>query len=578
MDAPSSVVSVVIPCFDAGAHLIEAVDSALAQTLLELEVIVVDDGSTDPETLLALEEVERRDRVAVLRQENAGVASARNRGLEAARGAYFFALDADDRIEPPYLAEAVGALESDPSLGIVYCRGRLFGDEEGSWVLGDFAPESMLIHNVIPASSVYRLADARQVGGYDTGMKHGREDHDFNLRILGLGRSVLRLEGEYFWYRRHGLTRNTVIGLDRDKWAQTYARMFRNNLEFYAEHAEPLFRDYIRQHDELRDLRFRYAAFERFRARHRLVYRALSRASRTIIGLVGGIAGASRRLVHSLRQLKHRLWVARHRFEQSPRTPLNRFYRWLDARSPYRFRRGRYGESFLDLDGESSDASAAVPRRVLAFWTGTNAMSPARAQAFDGLRSGAIGVPVELITPERLAEIEVPDHPFHPAYEHLSLVHRSDYLRAYAMQHHGGGYCDVKLVERSWLPAFERIDADADSWMIGYPEVSARHVAGLPGRLGRHLRRHFASLPGMGAYILRPGTPLTAEWLAEVERRLDRYAAALAQHPGDAYGRNPGYPIGWTELLGEVLQPLALKHNRHIRLDGRIAPVMSDYR
>ena len=578
MNASSPVVSIIVPCFDAGALLIEAVDSALAQTLPELEVIVVDDGSTDRDTLIALEEVAGRDRVILLRQDNGGVASARNRGLDAARGEYFFALDADDRIEPPFLEEAVAALESDSSLGIVYCRGRLFGEESGPWRLGDFSPESMLIHNVIPASSVYRLADARSVGGYDTGMVHGREDHDFNLRILGLGRHVLRLEGEYFWYRRHGLTRNTVIGLDREKWAETYARMFRNNSEFYAEHAESLFRDYIRQHDELRDLRFRYAAFERLRTRHSGVFRVLSATVRAAGGLLRLGSDAPSSLIRALQRIKHRLWVVRHRYEQSPRTPLNRFYRWFDSRFPYRFRRGMYGESFLDLDEASIGAPGAVPRRVLAFWTGTNVMSPARAHALEGLRNGPLSAPVELITPERLAEIEVPGHPLHAAYEHLSLVHRSDYLRAYSLHHHGGGYCDVKRVERSWSPAFELIDSDPEVWLVGYPELTARHTARVPGRIGRHLRRHHAALPGMGAYIVRPATPLTAEWLAEVERRLDRHSEALARHPGDAYGRNPGYPIAWTELLGEVLQPLALKHNRHVRLDPRIAPVKTDYR
>ncbi len=110
-----ALVSVVIPAFDEEAFLGEALESALAQTYAPVEVIVVDDGSTD-----RTGEVARALGVRVLRQANAGPAAARNAGLEAARGEYWTMFDADDVMLPDALEHQVGELERHPELGIVF--------------------------------------------------------------------------------------------------------------------------------------------------------------------------------------------------------------------------------------------------------------------------------------------------------------------------------------------------------------------------------------------------------------------------------------------------------------------------
>lgn len=270
-------VSVVMPCYNSGKYLLEAVESALHQTYKNLEVVVVDDGSGDEETLRVLEGIAKIDRVRVLRQDNQGPSSARNMGIRECSGEYFLPLDADDLIEPHYVAEAVAVLDSRSDVGIVYCRADFTGDMEGPWELPSFSWPTILVHNLVFNASLFRKADWEAVGGYDQSMLDGREDHDFVLRILGLRRAVHRLEGTYFHYRRYSGTRNDLIGQSRDKLVSANARIFRNNVQLYIDHAEDLFTYIFQQHDQIADLNYRYILIENFRKKHPTLIRRLKK-------------------------------------------------------------------------------------------------------------------------------------------------------------------------------------------------------------------------------------------------------------------------------------------------------------
>lgn len=100
----------------------------------------------------------------------------------------------------------------------------------------------------------------------------------------------------------------------------------------------------------------------------------------------------------------------------------------------------------------------------------------------------------------------------------------------------------------SWEAAFARMDTDEQAWLSGYPERAAQDVTRLTGALGTDLAWHHR-LVGLGAYLVRSHTLLTAEWLREVERRLDYYADQAAEFPGEERGEVVGYPISWTRLL-----------------------------
>jgi glycosyltransferase involved in cell wall biosynthesis len=114
----SNLVSVVIPTYNYHQFVVEAVESVLAQTYQPLEIIVVDDGSTDG-TRAELERFEGR--IRYLFQENRGLPAARNRGIRAAEGEYVALLDADDLWAPTKIAKQVAVLERSPQVGLVFC-------------------------------------------------------------------------------------------------------------------------------------------------------------------------------------------------------------------------------------------------------------------------------------------------------------------------------------------------------------------------------------------------------------------------------------------------------------------------
>ncbi len=249
-------VSIVIPCFNGAEYLRAAVGSALAQTYAAVDIVVIDDGSTDEETLGVLAGL-AGPRVQVVQQANGGPAAARNRAIREATGKYILPLDADDTIEPSYVAKAVAVLEAQPQVGCVYCKARKFGDESGPWDLPPYSLYQEAIDNVIFVTALFRKADWEAVGGFDEKLRHGVEDYDFWLKLIASGKDVVQL-GEYlFNYRVHGPSRTSGLTSDLATKIAAYAAVFRNNKDFYATHAEFLYRHRFGLEVAVADLRQR---------------------------------------------------------------------------------------------------------------------------------------------------------------------------------------------------------------------------------------------------------------------------------------------------------------------------------
>lgn len=236
-----SKVSIVIPCYNTGLYLAGTVQSALGQTLREIEIVIVDDGSSDSATLRLLVE-SNWPRTRILHQTNAGPAAARNRAIEAASGDYILPLDADDLLEPTYAAKAAAVLDAQPDVGIVYCRATRFGAEDAPWELPEFSQDELALGNVIFASAMFRKVDWESVGGFDERLRHGMEDYDFWIRLVHAGSKVVRLPEALFLCRIREGSRTALFEQDRGRVVETYAYIFRKNRDFFAEHAESLFR------------------------------------------------------------------------------------------------------------------------------------------------------------------------------------------------------------------------------------------------------------------------------------------------------------------------------------------------
>ena len=192
--------SVVIPCYNHGQFLPETLESVKAQTFTDYEIIVVNDGSTDPTTVTLLEGLDR-GKARVLHTENRGVSAARNLGIAEATGQYILPLDADDLIAPEYMQQAVEVLDARPEVGIVYGERVLFGEQEGVEPLPDYDPRDILIDNCIYPAAFFRKCDWKTVGGYNEKMVHGWEDWDFWIALTSLEKQVVKIAAPLFYYR-----------------------------------------------------------------------------------------------------------------------------------------------------------------------------------------------------------------------------------------------------------------------------------------------------------------------------------------------------------------------------------------
>jgi glycosyltransferase involved in cell wall biosynthesis len=234
-------VSVVIPCYNQGVYLDEAVDSVLAQTYGDFEIIVINDGSTDEFTNRLLAGYGKPG-TRIVTTRNQGPAAARNAGIRESLGDYILPLDADDRIGPCYLEKAVKVLETNPDIGIVYCLGELFGAGRGPVAAPDFSVGKMLLSNLIFASALFRKEDWEKTGGYNPNMTCGCEDWDFWLSIIELPKNVFRIPEVLFFYRIKDVSRNT--SMDAEKQLDMHMRLMKNHKDLYIDHARSFFRLY----------------------------------------------------------------------------------------------------------------------------------------------------------------------------------------------------------------------------------------------------------------------------------------------------------------------------------------------
>jgi hypothetical protein len=202
-----ATVTVVMPVYNGADFIAAAIDSALAQTYRDLEIVVVDDGSTDdtPAVLARF-----GSRIRVIRQPNRGLAAARNAGLAAATGRYAALLDADDVWEAPFVERAVARLEAADESVVGVFSDWLLADRDGHALAGTrhmrrgvFGARDFLRSAPFPPSTLtLRRAPVLAIGGFDETLR-AAEDWDLWLRMTAAGGAFLALEQCLCRYRVH---------------------------------------------------------------------------------------------------------------------------------------------------------------------------------------------------------------------------------------------------------------------------------------------------------------------------------------------------------------------------------------
>lgn len=231
------LVSVIMPCYNDGKYIREAIASVEQQTYSSWEIIIIDDGSDDEETIKIINSINDK-RITVLYTEHIRPAGARNFGIQHAKGKYILPVDSDDIIDKTYMEKAVKIIESDPKIGVVYCQAELFGEQEGRWDLPNYCFEKMLLDNIVFVSALFYKEDWKKVGGFSTTMAAGMEDYDFWLSIMSLGREIYQIPEALFYYRIKPVSRTTSFQNNCDQVQETYRIMYHNHQAFYREHAD----------------------------------------------------------------------------------------------------------------------------------------------------------------------------------------------------------------------------------------------------------------------------------------------------------------------------------------------------
>nr|VFJ75072.1 MAG: Glycosyltransferase involved in cell wall bisynthesis [Candidatus Kentron sp. FW] len=191
----SPLVSIIIPCYNHGRFVAEAIESALGQSHSPVEVIVVDDGSTDDSARIISGFA---DRVLFLQQENLGPSVARNTGFRASKGEFIAFLDADDLYEEDFIARLLAVFEQDPECIAVYCTTRSIS-EDGQWIPTKnrflFPPpeevysQLLLGQFILMQFTLARRAGYEKAGLFDPRFRNG-EDWEILLRIARTGKVV----------------------------------------------------------------------------------------------------------------------------------------------------------------------------------------------------------------------------------------------------------------------------------------------------------------------------------------------------------------------------------------------------
>jgi hypothetical protein len=212
--APERTVGVIVPCFRHGIFLGECIDSIEAQTLAPAQIVVVDDGSDDPETLEALERLGSDPQLTVLRHDaNTGPSAARNRGLERLETSYVLSLDADDRLLPDALERMLAQLEAaPPEVGFVYPHAQHFGNRSDFVQLPAYNLWLLMLENYCPAPALFDRRLFAQGGlEYPEDIVLGHEDWDLILQLAERGVRGIHADGPTFLYRRQGFSRVNAV-------------------------------------------------------------------------------------------------------------------------------------------------------------------------------------------------------------------------------------------------------------------------------------------------------------------------------------------------------------------------------
>ncbi len=206
------LVTVVIPYYNDGAYIEETVESMLNQTYKNIEIIIVNDGSTDDFSIQKLN-IFNNSKIKIIHQKNTGLSAARNSGFKKAISEYILTIDSDDLFENTFVEKAIEILIKNDDTGAVSAWAEGFGVRKFLWKLTGGKIEDFVYGNQCVACALIRKSVWTKIGGYREELKNGYEDWDFWLRVTDLGYEVYVIPEPLFLYRQ----KNTSMLIETQK-------------------------------------------------------------------------------------------------------------------------------------------------------------------------------------------------------------------------------------------------------------------------------------------------------------------------------------------------------------------------
>lgn len=194
-------ISVIIPVYNVEKYLSECLDSVINQTFSDIEIICINDGSTDNSEKILKKYAKKDKRIKIISQNNSGVVTARNKAIASAKSEYIYPLDSDDIITPDCLEKLYNAIISGKG-DIITNRVMYFGRENYEFVLPKPNKYNMAHCNCLVNAALFKKSDFEKSSGFDTKFNTALEDYDFWLNmVFKQNKKIYRIPEILFYYR-----------------------------------------------------------------------------------------------------------------------------------------------------------------------------------------------------------------------------------------------------------------------------------------------------------------------------------------------------------------------------------------
>lgn len=296
-DETQGLLSVVVPFYKLGEYVAETLSSIVQSSYRPLEVLVIDDGS-DAAHRVAFNELCGRypELVRSIRSENGGLAQARNRGAEAARGEFLAFVDADDLVEPDFFTRSVAVLQRYTNVSMVYSWVQYFGDSADCWPTFNTEFPYLLAHNMLTAFVVLRRSHFLAFGRNNPDIAYAMEDYESWIRMLAQGCIGVSIPEPLVRYRTR--PESMLRAMNEEQVLYLSEMIAEQHPQLYQRYGPELF---ALQNANGPALRWTHPAAEQIDFRIR--YHELLGAHQRLLGMLGPIRPA----VKALRGLQSRL-------------------------------------------------------------------------------------------------------------------------------------------------------------------------------------------------------------------------------------------------------------------------------